>query len=48
MTELTIAEVYAIGLPIILAMILVETLISGLNKKSLYKNIEPKKLKESI
>ena len=38
MTELTIAEVYAIGLPIILAMILVETLISGLNKKSLYKN----------
>ncbi len=38
MTELTIAEVYAIGLPIILAMILVETSISGLNKKSLYKN----------
>ena len=38
MTELTIAEVYAIGLPTILAMILVETLISGLNKKSLYKN----------
>ena len=38
MTELTIVEVYAIGLPIILAMILVETLISGLNKKSLYKN----------
>ena len=38
MTELTIAEVYAIGLPIILAMILVETLISGFNKKSLYKN----------
>jgi sterol desaturase/sphingolipid hydroxylase (fatty acid hydroxylase superfamily) len=38
MTELTIAEVYAIGLPIILAMILIETLISGLNKKSLYKN----------
>ena len=37
MTELTITEVYAIGLPIILAMILVETLISGLNKKSLYK-----------
>ena len=48
MTELTIAEVYAIGLPIILAMILVETFISVLNKKSLYKNIEPKKLKESI
>ena len=38
MKELTITEVYAIGLPIILAMILVETLISGLNKKSLYKN----------
>ena len=38
MTELTIAEVYAIGLPIILAMILVETLISGFNKKSFYKN----------
>ena len=38
MTELTITEVYAIGLPIILAMILVETLISGFNKKSLYKN----------
>ena len=38
MTELTITEVYAIGLPIILAMILVETLISGLYKKSLYKN----------
>ena len=38
MTELTIAEVYAIGLPIILAMILVETLISAFNRKSLYKN----------
>ena len=38
MTNLTITEVYAIGLPIILAMILVETLFSGLNKKSLYKN----------
>ena len=38
MTELTITEVYAIGLPIISAMILVETLISGFNKKSLYKN----------
>ena len=38
MTELTITQVYAIGLPIILAMILVETLISVLNKKSLYKN----------
>ena len=38
MTELTITEVYAIGLPIILAMILVETLISGFNKKYLYKN----------
>ena len=38
MINLTITEVYAIGLPIILAMILVETLISGLNKKSLYKN----------
>jgi alkylglycerol monooxygenase len=38
MTELTITEVYAIGLPIILAMILVETVISGFNKKSLYKN----------
>ena len=37
MINLTITEVYAIGLPIILAMILVETLISGLNKKSLYK-----------
>ena len=38
MTELTITEVYAIGLPIILAMILIEALISGFNKKSLYKN----------
>ena len=38
MTNLTITEVYSIGLPIILAMILIETLISGLNKKSLYKN----------
>ena len=38
MTELTITEVYAIGLPIILAMILVETLISAFNRKSLYKN----------
>ena len=38
MTELTITEVYAIGLPIILAMILVETLISGLNRIPLYKN----------
>ena len=36
MTELTITEVYAIGLPIILVMILIETLISGFNKKSLY------------
>ena len=42
MTELTITEVYAIGLPIILAMIVVETLISGFNKKSLYKNINSK------
>ena len=38
MTNLTITEVYSIGLPIILAIILIETLISGLNKKSLYKN----------
>ena len=38
MTELTITEVYAIGLPIILAMILIEALISGFNRKSLYKN----------
>jgi len=38
MTELTITDVYTIGLPIILAMILIETLISGFNKKSLYKN----------
>ena len=38
MTDLTITEVYSIGLPIILAMILIETLISGVNKKSLYKN----------
>ena len=38
MTNLTITEVYSIGLPIILAMILTEALISGLNEKSLYKN----------
>ena len=38
MTELTITEVYAIGLPIILAMILIEALISGFNRKSLYKS----------
>jgi hypothetical protein len=37
MTNLTVAEVYAIGVPIVLAMILVESIFSNLNKKSYYK-----------
>ena len=37
MTNLTFAEVYAIGAPIVLAMILVESIFSNLNKKSYYK-----------
>ena len=37
MTELTVTQIYAIGAPIVLAMILIEVLFSGLNNKSLYK-----------
>tara|TARA_B100001758_G_scaffold224992_1_gene216732 strand:+ start:113 stop:571 length:459 start_codon:yes stop_codon:yes gene_type:complete len=37
MTNLTINEVYAIGAPIVLAMILFEVLFSSLNNKNLYK-----------
>ncbi len=37
MTNLTINEVYAIGAPIVLAMILLEVLFSSLNNKNLYK-----------
>ena len=37
MTNLTINEVYAIGAPIVLALILFEVLFSSLNNKNLYK-----------
>ena len=37
MTNLTINEVYAIGAPIVLAMILFEVLFSSLNNRNLYK-----------
>ena len=37
MTELTINEIYAIGAPIVLAMILFEVMFSSVNNKNLYK-----------
>ena len=37
MTDLTFNQVYAVGAPIVLAMILFEVMISSWNKKSLYK-----------
>ena len=37
MTNLTINEVYAIGAPIVLAMILFEVLFSSLNNRNFYK-----------
>ena len=37
MTNITINEVYAIGAPIVLAMILFEVLFSSLKNKNLYK-----------
>tara|TARA_B100001939_G_scaffold15176_1_gene12908 strand:- start:112 stop:330 length:219 start_codon:yes stop_codon:yes gene_type:complete len=37
MTNLTINEVYAIGAPIVLAMILVEVFFSSIYNKNLYK-----------
>ena len=37
MTELTINEVYAIGAPIVLAMILIEVMLSSAYNKNLYK-----------
>tara|TARA_B100000768_G_scaffold34863_1_gene33428 strand:- start:216 stop:1064 length:849 start_codon:yes stop_codon:yes gene_type:complete len=37
MTELTINQVYAIGVPIVFAMILIEVVLSNLNNTSLYK-----------
>ena len=37
MTELTINEVYAIGAPIVLFLILIEVLFSSFYNKSLYK-----------
>ena len=37
MTNLTINEIYAIGAPIVLAMILFEAIFSSLNNKNLYK-----------
>ena len=37
MTNLTINEIYAIGAPIVLAMILFEVIFSSLNNKNLYK-----------
>ena len=37
MTELTINEVYVIGAPIVLAMILFEVLFSSLKNRNLYK-----------
>ena len=38
MTSISVFDVYVIGLPIILAMISIEALISTLNNKSFYKN----------
>ena len=40
MTDLTFNQVYAIGAPIVLAMILFEVMISSFNKKSLYKGMQ--------
>ena len=37
MTEITFNQVYAIGLPIVLAMILLEVIISNVKNKSFYK-----------
>ena len=37
MTDLTINEIYAIGAPIVLAMILIEVVFSSVNNKNLYK-----------
>ena len=37
MTDLTVAQVYAVGAPIILALIFIEALISNLQKASYYK-----------
>ena len=37
MTEITFNQVYAIGLPIVLAMILLEVIISNIKNKSFYK-----------
>ena len=37
MTELTVNEVYAIGAPIVLAMILIEVMLSSAHNKNLYK-----------
>ena len=36
MNQITIAEVYIIGVPIILAMIFTESVISSIQNKSLY------------
>ena len=38
MTELTVTDVYAIGLPIIIAMMMLEALISQHQNKKYYKN----------
>ena len=37
MTDLTVAQVYAVGAPIILALIFIEALISNLQNASYYK-----------
>ena len=37
MTELTVAEVYAIGLPIIYGMIALEAIFSSISNKSFYR-----------
>ena len=37
MTELTVNQVYAIGAPIVLAMILIEVMFSSAYNKNLYK-----------
>ena len=39
MTSLTVTEVYAIGAPIVFAMILIEVIFSATNNKNLYKKM---------
>ena len=46
MTNLTVAEVYAIGLPIIYGMIALEAAFSALTNKSFYRKIFLTKVKK--